>query len=382
MSDSNHPISPAAESSSSSDLLVSIQEAWEAAGGNPGIRATKSELLSALRMMSEAEDEVEAAQAALPIESDVLQASYAVLRETLVDCDRFGLKLSEASEALLESVEPTIRALLVEHDVRRGKLPTTQLSRDIGMTLAQEPKYTTNGYAIINRASGKGIPADEPVFVFRARDVHAREALESYACVLTPGEHRDAVCQRISDFAEFSFAHPERMKQPDTAVDVDAPLLAVQVTETSRSRSVDALHGDIMNIRTRSQESDFMSRGEFEAYKFGHRDARHDAAELVLERLGGRHLTLTSRPDGELVAVTWQDDEHRILEVVWMRQSAAPVEASMNNPRASAERLNASTSAVSAAWTQTGGWAVAARLEQVARAVWRAEDGQRALGNV
>ena len=36
---------------------VSVQEAWEASGGNPGIKATREELLSTLRMMSEAEDE-------------------------------------------------------------------------------------------------------------------------------------------------------------------------------------------------------------------------------------------------------------------------------------------------------------------------------------
>lgn len=36
---------------------VSVQEAWEAAGGNPGIRATREELLSTLRMMNEADEE-------------------------------------------------------------------------------------------------------------------------------------------------------------------------------------------------------------------------------------------------------------------------------------------------------------------------------------
>jgi hypothetical protein len=31
-----------------------------------------------------------------------------------------------------------------------------------------------------------------------------------------PGKHRDAVVQRVADFAAFSYAHPERMKEPDT----------------------------------------------------------------------------------------------------------------------------------------------------------------------
>lgn len=87
----------------------------------------------------------------------------------------------------------------------------------VGLPLQQEPKYTTNGHALVNRASGEAIPADEPVFVFRARDVHAREAIEAYACVLLPGLHRDKVCERIADFARFAYANPRRMKVPDTA---------------------------------------------------------------------------------------------------------------------------------------------------------------------
>lgn len=86
-----------------------------------------------------------------------------------------------------------------------------------GLPLQQEPKYTTNGHALVNRASGEAIPADEPVFIFRARDVHAREALEAYACVLVPGLHRDKVCERIADFAKFAAENPQRMKVPDTA---------------------------------------------------------------------------------------------------------------------------------------------------------------------
>jgi hypothetical protein len=41
------------------DKSLPIQEAWEAAGGNPDIKATREELISALRMMDEAEDESE-----------------------------------------------------------------------------------------------------------------------------------------------------------------------------------------------------------------------------------------------------------------------------------------------------------------------------------
>lgn len=100
---------------------------------------------------------------------------------------------------------------------RMAQKPQAEPVAPHGLLVTQEPKYTVNGSAIVNRASGQPIPADEPVFVFRARDVHAREAIEAYACVLTPGEHRDAVVRRVADFAAFERAHPERMKEPDTA---------------------------------------------------------------------------------------------------------------------------------------------------------------------
>lgn len=44
---------------------VSVQEAWVAAGGNPELPATRQELLDALRLMNEAEEEADLAQARL-----------------------------------------------------------------------------------------------------------------------------------------------------------------------------------------------------------------------------------------------------------------------------------------------------------------------------
>lgn len=87
-----------------------------------------------------------------------------------------------------------------------------------GLPIDQEPKYTVNGSAIVNRASGEAIPADEPVFIFRARDRHAMEALKAYANTIPLGTtHWHAVIGRHGDFEQFAADHPERMKEPDTA---------------------------------------------------------------------------------------------------------------------------------------------------------------------
>jgi len=117
------------------------------------------------------------------------------------------------------AVHETLRRELIRagHALAGTAQAGARADQAAGLAVSQEPKYTVDGSAIVNRASGEAIPADEPVFIFRARDVHAREALGAYACVLTPGDHRDAVAERVADFAKFSYAHPARMKEPDTA---------------------------------------------------------------------------------------------------------------------------------------------------------------------
>jgi hypothetical protein len=105
----------------------------------------------------------------------------------------------------------------------------------------QEPKYRAvtehypendglgiqfrDGY-LINRASGERIPDDEPVFIFRARDVFASQAIGYYLGLIagqTPIEHQNAVRSRVRDFERFAANHPERMKTPDTAAQDPRP---------------------------------------------------------------------------------------------------------------------------------------------------------------
>lgn len=89
-----------------------------------------------------------------------------------------------------------------------------------GLTQGQEPKYTVSAKdgRIVNRATGKPIPDSEPIFILRAKDVHATAALGAYLAQLTDIEHAAAVQERIDAFDAFAQSHPEqRMTQPDTA---------------------------------------------------------------------------------------------------------------------------------------------------------------------
>lgn len=86
-----------------------------------------------------------------------------------------------------------------------------------GLQQAQEPKYTTSQKdgRIVNRATGKAIPDDEPVFILRAQDVNAVHALMAYLDNLEDEEHAAAVGARMDAFEAFAAQHPERMKTPD-----------------------------------------------------------------------------------------------------------------------------------------------------------------------
>lgn len=90
------------------------------------------------------------------------------------------------------------------------------------MKVSQEPKYDAicdgDETHLQNRQSGELIPEDEPVFIFRARDVHALTALKAYMRAIKHGDphHLAAVTMRGVAFAEFKDKHPKRMKKPDT----------------------------------------------------------------------------------------------------------------------------------------------------------------------
>lgn len=81
-----------------------------------------------------------------------------------------------------------------------------------------DPKYHIEAERIIKTSNGEPIPDDEPMILFRARDVLALDMLKEYlylsvkaGCV---GYQLLGVAERISVFESFAFRNPNRMKQP------------------------------------------------------------------------------------------------------------------------------------------------------------------------
>lgn len=145
-----------------------------------------------------------AAPLAVPLPADQIEKQYPV-----ADCGPNPVTWTKADvtrlDAALGGMWDTSTAVVI---------PQAAPGEVQSLTEQQEPKY---GGTLFNRASGEAIPTDEPVFIFRARDRHAVAALGFYAGDLANASHFQAVRQRIIDFKAFTSAHPERMKEPDTA---------------------------------------------------------------------------------------------------------------------------------------------------------------------
>lgn len=128
------------------------------------------------------------------------------------------------TQALIAELEARIeRAQQFDGSIATVRVDTLQqviaslsLPKGGGEGRLQEPKYAFHNGRVFNRASGEAIPLDEPVFVFRARDVHALAVLGRYASFVANDAHRATIISRVNDFRRFASEHPLRMKEPDT----------------------------------------------------------------------------------------------------------------------------------------------------------------------
>ena len=87
-------------------------------------------------------------------------------------------------------------------------------------------KFSTDGGRIYNTQSNESIPEDEPLFLLRARDQTAVDALLYYYRVCkTKGccdAHLKALDDTIQAFVSFKTHRPERMKLPGSSLEKKA----------------------------------------------------------------------------------------------------------------------------------------------------------------
>jgi hypothetical protein len=78
----------------------------------------------------------------------------------------------------------------------------------------QDRKFAFRDGQFVNRVSGEPIPLDEPVIIFRARDNHSLPVLREYLSMASDPHHRQAIKDRMGEFAAWRSEHPDRVKEP------------------------------------------------------------------------------------------------------------------------------------------------------------------------
>jgi hypothetical protein len=81
-----------------------------------------------------------------------------------------------------------------------------------------DSKYATDGTYLYNKVSGEVLPEDEPLFLLRARDILAVDAIQHYLNLCNANKcvesHLLGVIEVLRRFENFQVEHPDRMKQP------------------------------------------------------------------------------------------------------------------------------------------------------------------------
>lgn len=83
------------------------------------------------------------------------------------------------------------------------------------MEISQEPKYDFLEGRVVNRATQVPIPDDEPLVIFRAKDIHSVQALGVYMEICQNAAHKRVIQKRIEDFKSYQDEHPELVREPD-----------------------------------------------------------------------------------------------------------------------------------------------------------------------
>jgi hypothetical protein len=76
-------------------------------------------------------------------------------------------------------------------------------------------KYKIEAGRLVNIQTGIPIPDDEPVFILRAKDANAFDALSDYAIYCDNEAHILAVDECMNKFATWQKANPDKVKEPD-----------------------------------------------------------------------------------------------------------------------------------------------------------------------
>jgi hypothetical protein len=160
---------------------------------------------------------------------DQIMRKFATLERALGPNEEMGRVMVGQTEAVREMrpLLDSLRAMLA------ASPPPAEGWRNEEAERFQDSKFKFENGRVINRWSGEAVPQDEPVMVFRARDVHALRAISAYMDFLADPHHREVVMSRYIQFERFALDHPDRMKEPVSAMHPDPSAGGVSAAATS-----------------------------------------------------------------------------------------------------------------------------------------------------
>lgn len=139
--------------------------------------------------------------------------------------DRVMKWLDEVNAATHEFKDGDARELSLIQRIESGIARAAKQETPTASYETQDPKYNIVDCKLVNASTGKPIPHDEPIFIFRAQDMLSVAVLGYYISIVTNSDHKGIVSLRLKQFCTFANEHRDRMKYPDT----DPALAAVTV---------------------------------------------------------------------------------------------------------------------------------------------------------
>ena len=154
---------------------------------------------------------------------DLVTGNLVPFDETLAKDPVMMMVANEAEwESQLFEIREAIDAVIQARNLApvNSQLPDSEMV-NAEFFETQDPKYVIIDGALCNAFTKEPIPEDEPVFMLRAKDIHAYSTLDFYVNRCADEQHKKSVEDRMLEFDEFKADNDERMGEPDTLTEDD-----------------------------------------------------------------------------------------------------------------------------------------------------------------
>ncbi len=81
-------------------------------------------------------------------------------------------------------------------------------------TKMHERKYMIKDNRLVKRSNQVPIPENEPLFIFRAKDLKALPVLVAYSMIVDSLDQKESIQRSVEDFRRFMAENPDKIGEP------------------------------------------------------------------------------------------------------------------------------------------------------------------------